>query len=513
MLQVLLVDDEPYVLEGLKTMVDWSAYGFSVLEASNGEDAFQIIRHDNPELVITDIKMPVMDGIELIRLAIEKLHSTAEFVILSGYDDFSFARKAMLYNVSDYLLKPLDNEELDKLVSKITLQIYEKKRKADSDSSQLSFIAGQCIRRLIKGETNDSLCKRIRMLLSVGEEEAVRCALIDPETGTGDPEKTGEIRRLIESRLGAAFRMHLFEDDMGRMGLMATTGMPFYESLSAFLRDLIRDIKAVTGGSPTASVSLPGQGPGSFPEIYRQALAALHYRFFVGDGQVIDYRDIQNIRLDRGLCTMDQNALLESVRNGNDAKIVSAVDRLFARFSENRRAPGSILAYLKCFDLEIVKLIMETGGDADEFSRSALTQEREMERLTFSELKGSFLSHCRYACAYIQSMRLISPHAVVNEMKDYIRQNYRKNIKLKQVARVFNMNPVYLGQVFAKSTGMPFTGYVNTLRIEEAQKLLRTSDMQIQEVARAVGFKDAKYFTDKFKAVTSLPPSAFKGRI
>jgi two-component system response regulator YesN len=118
MLKVLLVDDEPYVLEGLKVMVDWAAHGFSRLfEASNGEDALEIVKLSNPDLIITDIKMPVMDGLEFIRLSVERLRSTAKFVILSGYDDFSYAKKAMLYNVSDYLLKPLDSDELNKLAS------------------------------------------------------------------------------------------------------------------------------------------------------------------------------------------------------------------------------------------------------------------------------------------------------------------------------------------------------------------------------------------------------------
>jgi two-component system response regulator YesN len=518
MLTALLVDDEPYVLKALKVMVDWDSYGFSLLEASNGKDALEKVKTDNPDLIITDIKMPVMNGIEFIRLSLEWLHSAAEFVILSGYDDFSYAREAMLYHVGDYLLKPIDNEELNTLVSKMAAQIYEKKRKADNQSGQLSFIASQCIRRLIKGEKKASLQKRIGMLLNIGEEEDIRCILIDlgpmhGETPAGPdsaPEKAAQARQLIAHKLGTPFQLHLFEDDMGRFGIMAVDSMPFYDSIETFVCELIQELKQNIGGFPTAAISLPEKGSHSFNAVYKQALLALNYKFFNGDGKVIDYKDVRDIHLNRELCTQDLHALMETVRNGNESGIEAAVTQLFNAFTQNLRAPGSIIAYLKCFDLEMVRLIMEMDGNPDDFTRAALELGKAMECLTMDELKSSFLSHCLYASEYMQAIRYGNPLSIVNEIKNYIRQNYGKNIKLKNVAKVFYMNPVYLGQIFKKTTGMQFTDYLNTLRIEEAKKLLRRSNMQIQEVAQAVGFREAKYFSNKFKSITNLSPSAFK---
>lgn len=130
MLKVLFVDDEPYVIEGLRDMLDWSAFGFSLCgEASNGIDALEIMRLCNPDLVITDIKMPVMDGPELIKQSSELLHSKAKFIILSGYNDFQYAQKAMLYSVSDYLLKPLDDDELQKYVAKMVVERKKGRKK------------------------------------------------------------------------------------------------------------------------------------------------------------------------------------------------------------------------------------------------------------------------------------------------------------------------------------------------------------------------------------------------
>jgi two-component system response regulator YesN len=139
MLKVLLVDDEPYVLEGLRVMVDWSAYGFKVCgEATNGEDALEIVKICNPDLIITDIKMPVMDGLEFIKLSYEKLNSKAKFIILSGYDEFSYAKQAMTYKIKNYLLKPLDDDELKEVISELSTEILDERRKAENINRQHS---------------------------------------------------------------------------------------------------------------------------------------------------------------------------------------------------------------------------------------------------------------------------------------------------------------------------------------------------------------------------------------
>lgn len=511
MLKVLLVDDEPYVLEGLSTMVDWAAYGFSVYTAANGEDALEIVRESDPDLVITDIRMPGMNGIEFIKLSIERYHANAEFVILSGYDDFSYAKEAMRYHVCDYLLKPLDDEELDRLISRMAAKICKKRAKADTDRRQLSYIANQSINRLIKGEMKESLQKRIRALLDMDDSERVRCVLIDCESGAVKAD--GGAKNLIEKKLGMPFHRHLFEDDMGRFGIIVTEKMSVASALEAFVKELLCEIKERNGGSPTAAVSLPGKGPRSFPVIYRQALYALNYRFYDGRNDIILYRDVGDQDMKRDLCTEDFHTLLESVRLGDGQKAEAILDQLFDHFSQNPRAPGSIVAYLRCFDLELIRLIMDMDGDPDHFSRTTLKLHQEMDHLTMDELKDSFLAHCRRASVYLETIRQSHPHSIVNEIKNYIKENYRNNIKLKSIAKVFYMNPIYLGQIFIRTTGMHFTDYLNTIRIEEAKKLLRRSDMQIQEIARAVGFQNAKYFSNKFKLATNLAPSTFRDTV
>jgi two-component system response regulator YesN len=517
MLKVLLVDDEPYVLMGLSTMVDWAENGFSVYTATNGEEAIEIIKAADPDLIITDIKMPGINGIELIRYSLEELHSAAEFVILSGYDDFSYAKEAMRYHVNDYILKPLDDEELRQLVVKMAALIREKNRKAQDDRKQLSFLLNQSIKRAIKGEKKPSVLQRIGTLLHIAEGDEVICVLIDIGPANKEHwieirEKAYEIaRKRIEERLGRQFLLHLFQDDMGRFGIMVTEHMPFFHSIGPFAQALMNDMKTPPmGTSPTVGVSLPGKGTRSFPAIYQQASLAMNYKFYTANSNIIFYQDIRNQTLDNRLCANDFSALLESILRGRDDEIDALVNQLFDTFSSGLRAQSAIIASLKYFDCELIKLIMEMDCDQDAFSRTVLQFEKSMEHLTMQEIKEAFLDHCHLASGYIQSVRRSNPSSIISEIQGYIRENYEKDIKLKNLAQMFSMNPIYLGQLFKKTTGMQFTDYLNSVRVEEAKKALAHTDMSIHEVAQAVGFRDAKYFSYKFKTITSLSPTAYK---
>ena len=174
------MDDEPYVFEGLRIMVDWEKYGFSICgEASNGEDALEIIKTCNPHLVVTDIKMPVMDGIKLIKSVYEDSNIRAKFIILSGYDEFEYAKSAMQYGVNSYILKPLDEDELNQAVKKVSRQILEERKDEESRNKQLSFVAESAINTILKGEATDSDIKRANFILELDENEEIKMLLLE----------------------------------------------------------------------------------------------------------------------------------------------------------------------------------------------------------------------------------------------------------------------------------------------------------------------------------------------
>lgn len=173
------------------------------------------------------------------------------------------------------------------------------------------------------------------------------------------------------------------------------------------------------------------------------------------------------------MCIEDYNTLLDLIRSNRAEDIEPIVCRLFENFSENHSAPQIIISYLMSFQMELVKVIMEIGGDLKEFLTLALEFQKTAEHMNMSELRSEFLKQCLSAASHINGFKQGNPQYIISEVKNYIKQNYCKDIKLKEVARHFYMNSVYLGQLFKKFSSMQFNDYLNTVRIEEAKKLLQ----------------------------------------
>ncbi len=520
MLKVLLVDDEPYVLEGLKMMVDWKAYGFNICGmATNGEDALEIIKMSNPDLIITDIRMPKMDGLELIRLACEKLHSTAKIVILSGYGDFSYAKQAMMYKIKNYLLKPLDDNELKEIISKLSTEILDERSKAENINKQLTFITNQCIQRILHGENKNTLLERTRILLNLTEAQEYRCIMlyIDKlnnsilETNKTDIEARKKVIELLQFELGLKHQYNLFEDDKGRFCLIICEKMLCYSQLEAFLSDLQIKLKQLTGSCVSLSYSSPTNGVSRLYETYRQALHAMGFKFYIGENSIINFIDVEDKNLNYHIYIPNKNdGLIDCIRKNDLNGIKKGVKVIFEQISEGLTAPENIINYFNSFLLEVISVIKEFDAASKNNLQKIIEFDNFLGYTYINDLSQAFLEKCIYAANYIDNLKKNDSQFIIYEIKNYINNNYYKDIKLKKVASLFYMNSIYLGQLFKKITGMQFNDYLNTIRIEEAKKLLNQTNMKVIEVSKAVGYKDPKYFLQKFKSITNHSPSSFK---
>jgi two-component system response regulator YesN len=178
MLRVVLADDEPIILEGLRTLVDWNRLGFDICgEALDGEDALQLIRTYEPHLVVTDIRMPVIDGLQLIERA-AALQVQSKFLILSGYGDFQYAKKAMQYGVANYLMKPPDEAELEHAVAALAADIRKEEERRRYEKSALLRIELETITRLLLGDGRQEWIEQAAIILRLHDRSLFRCMLI-----------------------------------------------------------------------------------------------------------------------------------------------------------------------------------------------------------------------------------------------------------------------------------------------------------------------------------------------
>lgn len=266
MLKVMIVDDEPWVLEGLRTMVDWEKSGYEVCaEALSAVEALRLIQEHKPDLLLTDINLPVMNGLELIAAVKEVMDHPPRFVILSGYDDFNYARIALRQKVDGYLLKPVDDEEIGALLLKIRAIIRNEIASKNEGRKKQSFLVHNLINRFIQGEWSEELGCAADRLMDLQPETELQCILTAAVSSTislneGDGEG-------FPGELG-----YVFQDPAGRPGLIVRCAGMSSEAIEAAAAQVQRAQSEKLGVPVAVLISGKRRGAGSIQELYTQSL-------------------------------------------------------------------------------------------------------------------------------------------------------------------------------------------------------------------------------------------------
>lgn len=520
MLKVLFVDDEPYVFDGLRIMFDWGKYGFSICgEATNGEDALEIIKTCNPHLVITDIKMPVMDGIQLIKSVYDASNIRAKFIILSGYDEFEYAKSAMKYGVNSYILKPLDEDELTQAVKKASNQILEERKKEESRNKQLSFVAENAINSILQGEATESEIKRANFILELKENEEIRMLLLeidDFDKWMSDYDEIQlrkireKIKDIINNSMNNKFNLKVFEDDLNRYCIVTSKSMDIYNIINEYAKNLKEMIEKSLNCSVSIAISDSKIGINSLETLYKQVDLAISYKFFKDIGSIILYRNIKNMSISHNFFEVDIDELKRHIKKNNTNGIKRTIKNLFHSFLKDFTAPELIKIYIENLELEFIRYVQEMKGNVQEFTERLMDFNKTLERSTIEGLKKEVTDLCLFLGQYIDSITKSNSKDIIVEMKQYINENYNKDINLKIIGKHLYVNPVYIGRKFKSVTGIQFNEYLHQVRIDEAKKLLRRTNMKISDIARSVGYNNTEYFTSKFKSFTNFSPSEFK---
>lgn len=518
MFKVLLVDDEPSVIQVLEKLIDWESLGYAICgTASNGEAALEILKQENPHLAIIDIRMPKLDGLQVLQQASEILYLRTKFIILSAYNDFVYAKTAMRYGVSDYILKPIDDDELVPALKRISNEIHNELGNQESENNKLKFASSNYINRIIKDEISDELIKRCKRILDLRDNISFRCALVEInqfEKWMNELEdmeiqkKRLLVRKVIEEAVGSEHVLNIFDDDIHRFGIIITQDMAIQEDHQ--LRNLKMGVWQNCKCSVSVSLSEEAKDIENMDKLYRQAIIALEYRLFDINDNVLYYEHFKNIPLDYNFYESNPNALLEAIKSNDSQGISDKINKVFHEFDKKKCAPEVIESYIKNIEFEIVKHIQDHNGSVDEIITKLKKIGTSIGKTTIDSLRDEFFSLALYISDYYKSISSRSSKDVIIEIKDFIHQNYQKDLKLQQVAKDFFVNPVYLGQVFTKSVGMHFNEYLHSVRIDEAKKLLRRTDMKISSIASIVGYSDSEYFANKFKAITRHLPSDYR---
>lgn len=525
MLRTLLVDDEPYILEGLSILIDWEAEGYEIVGMTiNGKEALEFLKNNEVELIIADIRMPSMTGIELLEVIRKEKISEAYFVILSGHKDFQYARQALRYNCMDFMLKPIRRDELTEVLHKVACK-YEtaEQKKRESHQMEKAYLARNVI-SLLSGKFDQMNLEYVKnhMRLSSGVRY-IDIEIDDKELPENFPEKE---KRTLQRRLYQKCMEYLGEKDschcifdVSNKGhsydigfvycrhMAEEKGMGEKEYLDEFLKVIneIMDVPVVMFvGGEIEDIS-------EISESYHTAAVVKSFQAF-RTYHDITYYDVE-IRKDLSgkiLCKQSLDSLILSIEQNDQAGIDQNVDLLYEEMNR-------LGIYTDLVDLNINYLLFQLTHLASE-QNDNLNQEEIMRFISngaFSRRNHAggkiHLKHfaCEYA-EYLIQLRKNMPRGVLAQIEREVREHYAENLTLKVLGKKYYINSAYLGQVFQKKFGQSFKDYLNNYRMEQAIAMLLRTDMKIYEIAEAVGYHDLDYFINRFISVKGCTPSKFR---
>lgn len=529
--KVLLVDDEEEIRTGISRKINWAALGFSLVgEAGNGEEALELAEQLRPDLVLTDIKMPFMDGLELCRRLRQSLPA-AKLVVFSGFDDFEYARQAVGMGVSEYILKPINASELSEVLTRLRRQLDSQRlERRDMETlrrryeESLPVLRELFYTRLLSGQLRPEQVQeraaRYEIELPPGTWAA---ALVHADlSGGGEGADRDElvllsVRSFLEEHFaleGCGARVVLFGDAAALLAQLS--GEDKLYPLLEELERLSLLSQSYLGIPLAAGVGLPCQGPEELHRSVTGARSALDYRALMGGGPVTYIGDLEP----RSAAAIsfeeeDQRQLSAAIRLGTPEQVEQVVGSLMERL----RQAGLSLPKCHLFLLEVVTCLVRltrSGGVAvEDVFGSDFTGMVSISDFSGLEGLGRWLGdRCLKLHELLGRQRTDSAWRMVEQAKNYIAAHYAdEKLSVETLCSHIHLSPTYFSTLFKREVGMSFTAYVTQVRMEEAVRLLRDTDEKTYRIAQRTGYSDPNYFSYVFKRRFGLSPSKYRAEL
>lgn len=524
MIKLIIADDEPLVQAGIKSMINWEEHGISIVgTASNGAAAYDLILEHSPEIAITDIKMPVMSGLELARKCREEGRKLPLFIILTSYEEFNFVKEAITYQVVDYLIKlELTPEVLLETVQKAIERIPEQQpmQAAAQPPDNIYLIREQFYTRLIFNlfESEEQFMTQAQNLnidfsydsFAVGYVE-IRSEKLTQMSNEKQLNLYTSSLQMVSELVSRYIPCHVLSLDIRHFCVIFFLKDELAANYKNLIRNTLRQVSAMLFNyySVTihASIGSPITSPLQMSSSYqdaRQTFARVSEEapiLFLEDiAEDEPLKNVFNISLFRedilkAYAEYDEKALYDTLTS-----IIELFDSQKAHYVQALDAASNIL-YLSLSLLgngeQLVSDIFQekTNGYRSLYELTGTEQILEWMKLLRDGLCQSFTAHNKD----------YKNHTVV-QVKKYINEHIEEKLTLNKVAREFNISPNYLSVLFSRNNDIGFSDYINQSKIDAAKKMMTDGDYKIYEISDRLGFESAFYFSRVFKKVTGLSP-------
>jgi len=511
MYSLLIADDESIIRQGLKCIVDWDSLGFScIYEASNGIEALDIITKHQPDVVLMDIRMPKLTGLELVKKVRENNYNGI-VIIISGYSDFNYAKEAIAQGVKYYLTKPVEEDELLSIMDNVT-------KKLESDKEK------QLLLSTYRDKAKENILKEV--LMGTGEKytsELQDINIIAPPYQVIIYEKYSYNKDDDFYSFEELLRVtnqdnHTFEGiTIENHQVILLKGEYALSRFHDFLERYNQQNRPQKG-SPLDSIFIAyGSVVNSLSDIhisYSEALKLLSRRFFCEKHQhTLGYHELPQknnsvfLLSDTALDTYS-NKLANYLQASNRVFISELLDELEQNIANTHEDISKIKLFLADMYLLVREKIYHLYNNVSiPFETNRAMIDSINQKYYLYEIIDLINEQFDMIMKWIGTP---SRDSTIDSIIHYIKHNYMNNIKLESIAPLFGYNSSYLGKIFNKKTGLSFNSYVDSIRIKQSQKLLVNETLKVYEIAERVGYQNVDYFHLKFKKYTGMSPAEYR---
>lgn len=510
---MLLADDEKIIVEGISSVIDWAALDLElVATARNGIDAYEKIVAHMPDIVISDIRMPGMDGLSLVSKVNSKFPSV-KFILLSGFSEFEYARAAMQYGVKNYLLKPCNVGKITKALNEVINELKEKKDQ-DTFIFQLRekyekaqpYMKAQWLTEFLlsKSHSTKDISFYQKLFNSEISNQQVRLILFKLEG-----EFSYEHLFAIKNIGAEIFESHLLNTNIGEYELFLVEEDQDSEKLHDKIEQIRELLRQYYKRDTSVAISQKDNVQ-NVRGLYREAIECMEHRFYLGEGSIISKKDI--IPANGGSSNdfiIDEQQLVLKIKSGHIEDVCEELTGIFEKMADLRLGIDMTKSYCIKLYMAIVQTVdtecIQTYlmGTSALLGMETVQQMNEYIKTTAKKITNEYYQRFKS-----------KQTSVISKVIDIVNRNLgNPDLSLKMVAnKILYMNPDYLGKLFRQETGQRFSAYLTKQRIERAVDLIIEMDeVKVITLAEMIGFGDnPQYFSQVFKKYTGYTPSEYR---
>ena len=519
MYKLLIADDDEIICRGLGECINWQEQGIEVIDmVYDGERALEVVREKQPDIVIADINMPFMDGMEFSCIVRQEF-PWIKIILLTAYKEFDYARRAIQMQVFEYLTKPFENMEVLEAVKRAVASLEEERQYKEEIKRNLQIIREKYLAELLLyGKAECS--QEIRLVNSQESIFQIAIFYIQYFYDQSDQELENMLQREVSFKIGALQIREYVEHHRGLNCMFQNNrAILLYEegyeetSFSRCLKEIMGILSQNTNAYVVCGVGEKYQGMSRIPYTYEEADKVIENRYEYGNQSIVDYRDIPKNKVEYAFqFRLLSDTMQEAVKNRDEKELRKQLTNLLEKIGcmdkVNQSSLGLMVLELlllsyKAFEDEKLyeKFFQNSGGLLGRIIKAK--NRHELSKIVQDSFEIMF--------EYLKETNTSENEKLVQRALIYIRENYAvPDLSFKAVADSVSLSTSYLSVLMKKYGNINYNQYLNEVRIENAKRLLHSSNMKTYEVAFYVGFNSSQYFSSIFKKMMGMTPKEYR---